>query len=158
MVSIIAAFTKNRVVGKDGALPWHLPEDMKLFKELTSGKTVIMGRKTYDSLPAKFKPLPNRHNIVVSRSLESTSIAGVDVCPSVEAALEKAKSYGKEIFIIGGASIYQQALPYAAKMYLSQVKKEYEGDTYFPEFDVREWEIIETREFADFILKVYRRK
>jgi len=158
MVSIIAAFTKNRVVGKDGALPWHLSEDMKLFKELTINQTVIMGRKTYDSLPAKFKPLPQRHNIVVSRSLKSTSIAGVEVCPSVEAAIEKGKRYGKEIFIIGGASIYAQALPYTTKMYLSHLKKEYEGDTYFPEFDVREWEIIETKEFADFILKVYWRE
>lgn len=155
MVSIIAAFTQNRVVGSNGALPWYLPEDMKLFKELTSGQTVIMGRKTYESLPAKFRPLPNRHNIVISRSLEAK---GIDVCPSIQEGLEKAKSYGTEIFIIGGASIYEQALAYATKMYLSHVKKEYPGDTFFPEYEEAEWEVSETKEFNDFTLKVYRRK
>ena len=139
-----------------GVLPWHLPEDMQLFKKLTTNQTVIMGRKTYDSLPPKFKPLPNRHNIIISRSMEA--VKGIDICHSVGAGIEKAKSYGQEIFIIGGASIYAQALPYAATMYLSHVRKEYDGDTYFPKFEEGNWEIIEIKEFADFTLKIYRRK
>jgi len=133
---LIAAMTKKRVIGKDNKLPWHISEDLKNFKRLTSGNTVIMGRKTFDSIG---KPLPNRHNIVVSRSV--SAIDGVDVCHSFEDAVEKAKSYGKDIFVIGGNSMYGLALPMADKMFISHVKKEYEGDAYFPDWNQDEWEV-----------------
>jgi len=157
-ITIIAALTKDRVIGKDNNLPWHISEDLQNFKKLTSGNTVVMGRKTYESIG---KPLPNRKNIVVSRSV--SSIEGVDVCSSLEDAIEKAKSYGKEIFIIGGASIYEMAIPLADKMYLSYVKVNYKGDTYFPKFDKDVWDVVSERTYnegkdEEFNLVIYKRK
>src|SRR3989338_5242596 len=136
MITIIAALTKNHVIGNENRLIWNIPEDMRNFRKVTSGNVVVMGRKTYDSIG---KPLPNRHNIVISRSQKN--IPGVDVCNTLADAIEKGKSYGKEIFIIGGATIYGQALPLADKMILSWVKREYEGDAFFPEFDEGEWTV-----------------
>lgn len=146
---IIAAMTKDHVIGKDNNLPWHIPEDLKSFKNLTKGNTIIMGRKTYDSIG---RPLPDRQNIVISRSAD---IQGVDVCKSTEDAMEKAREYGKDIFIIGGASIYEQMLPVADKMYLSIVKKEYEGDAYFPRFDESLWKIESKEDRGEFELVTY---
>ena len=156
MTSIIVGMTKNRVIGKNNSLIWHIPEDLKNFKELTLGNTLIMGRKTWESIPEKFRPLPNRNNIVISRN--PSFIEGTEVCSSVGSALEKAKSYGKEIFIIGGSSIYEQFLPLTNKMYISYIKNEYQGDTYFPKFNYDDWEVIETKEFEEFKFVVYERK
>ena len=155
-ITIIAAMTKERIIGRNNSLPWNIPEDMQNFKRLTSGKTVIMGRKTFESIPAKFRPLPNRHNIVISSNMPPQE--GVEVCSSVQEALEKAKSYGKEAFIIGGSSIYQQTLPIATKMYLSLVKKDYQGDSYFPNFNKQEWIVKERQDFQEFELITYVRK
>jgi len=152
-IYIIAAMTKNRVIGKDNKLPWHISEDLKNFKRLTTGNTVIMGRKTFDSIG---KPLPNRHNVVVSRSV--SVIEGVDVCHSFEEAMEKAKSYGKDIFVIGGGSVYALALPIADKMFISHVKKEYDGDTFFPEFNEADWDVESSEDHEEFELVVYVRK
>ncbi|SRR3989338_5701694 len=154
-ITIIAAMTKEMIIGKDNSLPWSIPEDLQNFKKLTSGKTVIMGRKTFESIPQKFRPLPNRHNIVISRNMPLQE--GVDVCASVQEALEKAKSYGQEAFIIGGSSIYEQTLPLADKMHLSLVKKSYQGDSYFPNFNKQEWKIIEKKDFQEFELVTYIR-
>lgn len=148
--------TKEGVIGKDNSLPWKIPEDLQNFKNVTSGKTVIMGRKTFESIPEKYRPLPNRHNIIISRSMSSQE--GIDVCRSVKEALEKAESYGKEVFIIGGSSIYEQTLPSADKMYLSFVKKDYQGDTYFPKFNKEEWTVENKKEFQEFELVTYIRK
>ena len=153
MITIIAALTKNHIIGNENRLIWNIPDDMKNFKKITSGNVVIMGRKTYDSIG---KPLPNRHNIVISRSQKN--IPGVDVCNTLADAIEKGKSYGKEIFIIGGASVYEQALPLADKMMLSWIKKEYEGDAFFPDFDEREWKIENGKTFDGFELVMYQRK
>jgi len=150
---IIAAMTKKRVIGKDNKLPWHISEDLKNFKRLTTGNTIIMGRKTYDSIG---KPLPNRHNIVVSRTV--SSIDGADVCHSFDEAIEKAKSYGKDIFIIGGSSMYTLALPIADKMFISHVKQEVEGDAFFPEYDESDWEVESKEDHEEFELVVYVRK
>ncbi len=158
MINIIVGMTKEKVIGKNNTLPWHIPEDLQNFKKLTDNTTVIMGRKTYQSLPPKFRPLPNRHNVVVSRTLTNIEEIGVDICPSIESALEKAKSYGKKIFFIGGTTIYRQALPFTERMYISYVKKNYEGDTYFPEFDQKDWNIESRQDFEKFELVVYRRK
>ena len=145
--------TKERVIGKKNALPWYIPEDLKNFKRLTTGNTIIMGRKTFDSIG---RPLPNRKNVVISRSMEK--VEGVDVCKSVEEGLQKAESYGKDIFIIGGATIYQQTLPLAEKMYISHVIKDYDGDIYFTEFNKEEWSIESREEFDEFELVVYAKK
>jgi dihydrofolate reductase len=152
-IIIIAAVAKNRVIGKDNKLPWHISEDLKNFKRLTTGNTVLMGRKTFQSIG---KPLPNRHNIVISRSMPATS--GVDVCRSVEEGLQKARSYGRDVFIIGGANLYQEMLPYADMMYISYVKGDYEGDVYFPEFNEEDWAVEGKEDHSEFELIVYVRK
>lgn len=152
-MNIIVAMSRNRVIGKDKKLLWHIPEDLKNFKKLTTGNTVIMGRKTFESIG---KPLPNRQNIVISRSMKPK--AGVDICPTMEKALAKAESYGKEVFVIGGGEIYKQTLPFAHRIYVSYVKETYEGDTFFPPFDEKEWMIIEQQQFKDFEYLVYERE
>ncbi len=137
MISIIAAIGRNRELGKDNQLLWHIPEDMKRFKDLTLGQVVIMGRKTYESLPEKFRPLPDRTNIVITRN-NYWKVAGCYVVNSIEEAIKKAKEFNKEIFIIGGASIYEQGIKYADKLYLTIVNQDFsEADVYFPEYKNR---------------------
>lgn len=130
MVSIIVAKSKNNVIGNKGNLPWHIPEDLKRFKKLTSGKTVIMGRKTYESLPKESKPLPNRVNIILSKDKSYNSNCCM-VFDSLKKALRKAGS-DKEVFVIGGGEIYKEALKYADNVYVTEVDGEFKGDTYFP--------------------------
>jgi len=149
---IIAAMTGRRVIGKDNAMPWHIKEDMQLFKRFTTDNTVIMGRKTYDSLK---RPLKNRNNIVISSSMAESE--GLTVCRTLEEALDVAERYRKENFIIGGARVYEQALPLADEMYLSFVRKDYEGDVFFPAFDEKEWKTREIREYDEFVWKSYVR-
>ena len=142
MISIIVAVSENNVIGKDNKLIWHLPDDMKYFKEKTSGHCVITGRKNYESIPEKFRPLPNRTNIVITRQA-GYSAPGAIVVSSVEEAIEKAKQTGDtEIFIIGGAEIYKQFLRYADKIYLTRIYGSFEGDTFFPEYDQKVWHIV----------------
>ncbi|MSS71639.1 MAG: dihydrofolate reductase [Candidatus Latescibacteria bacterium] len=151
-VILIAAMTRDRVIGKDNRMPWHIPEEFKHFRRLTTGHTLVMGRKTFESVGR----LPKRNTIVVSRSLP-VETKGVDVCRTLDEAIEKARSYGKDILIAGGAEIYRQALPLADKLDLSYVKKDYDGDTYFPEFDEREWEVVREEDHPDFVFVEYRR-
>jgi dihydrofolate reductase len=153
MITIIAAMGKNRVIGKNNQLPWNLPDDLRNFKNFTSGNTVVMGHKTFLSIG---KPLPNRNNVIISALLPPVS--GADICKSFEEGIEKARSYGKEVFISGGASIYAQALPIADKMYLSFVEKDYEGDVFFPEFDMGAWRVVKRTDFPDFELVEFVRK
>jgi len=139
-IVLIAAFAQNRVVGINNTLPWHLPEDLKYFKRTTSGKAIIMGRKTYDSIG---RPLPNRTNIVISRNSDFQA-EGVRVVASLQAAIELAKEVNfindvQEVMIIGGASIYEAALPIADRLYLTHVHAEIEGDAYFPEVNFKQW-------------------
>lgn len=132
IINVIAAMTAhNRVIGLRGGIPWRIPEDMARFKELTTNNTVIMGRKTWESLPANFRPLPKRENIVITRTL-GYEAAGALVVPSFEKAVETA--VGDEVFVIGGATIYEQALPIADRLHLTLVHGEYQGDTFFPPF------------------------
>ncbi len=132
-LSIIAAFAdRNRALGKDNKLPWHIPEDFKHFKDLTSGHVVIMGRKTFESIG---KALPNRLNIIVTRNAKFQA-EGCTVVDSIEKALSLAKekeAHG-EVFVIGGGEIYAQALPFTDRLYLTIIQGEFEGDTFFPEF------------------------
>lgn len=150
---IIVAMTRERVIGLNGKMPWHISDDLKLFKKLTLGNTVIMGRATYDSIG---KPLPKRDNIIVSAKVRE--IMGAVVCPTLESAVEKAENLGRDIFFIGGASIYQQSLPIADAMHISWVKKEYDGDTCFPEFDQAGWQETEKTEYTEFTHILYRKK
>ncbi len=129
MVSIIVAMSKNKVIGKNGRIPWHIPEDLWFFKRKTSGHTVIMGRKTYESIG---KPLPERINIVLSRNKEFRA-AGTIVLPSLQAALERTVTTEEEVFIIGGEEVYKEALESVHRIYISLVEKDYTGDTFFPE-------------------------
>ena len=129
MISLIAAVGKNYELGKDNKLIWHFKKDMEYFKEVTTGKTVVMGRKTYESIG---RPLPNRRNIVItSRMLE-----GVETVKTVDEILDM----HDDIFIIGGASIYEEFIKYADKIYLTLIDKEYDADTYFPTFDENQFE------------------
>lgn len=132
-ISIIAAIGKNRELGKDGKIPWHISEDFKRFKEITSGHPIVMGRKTWESFP--IKPLPNRYNIIITRDTEFKP-EGVAVCNSIEDAIKVAKKErgGEEIFIIGGGQIYQQALPFVDKLYLTVVDSFFDADTFFPDY------------------------
>lgn len=130
-ISIIVAIAKNRTIGHGNKLLWNIPEDMKYFREITRGHAVIMGRKTFESIG---RPLPNRLNIVITRD-ETFSPEGVSVCHSLEDALDLARQNEKdEIFIIGGAQIYKQALSQADRLYITVVQKDFEGDAVFPEY------------------------
>jgi len=139
MISIIVAVANNNVIGKDNTLIWHLPADMKFFKEKTSGHCIITGRKNYESIPEKFRPLPNRTNIVITRQ-KNYEAPGAIVVGSIEEAIEKAKqTTDNEIFIIGGAEIYKQALPYVDKIYFTKIYHEFNGDVFFPKIEPSEW-------------------
>lgn len=133
IVSAVVATALNNAIGKHNQLLWHLPADLKHFKDITSGHTVIMGRKTFDSIG---KPLPRRRNIVVTR--QPIQIEGCEVVNSVEAALALCADE-KEVFIVGGAEIYKLALPFTNRVYLTIVKKEFEADAFFPTLNAEEW-------------------
>lgn len=139
IVSMIVAVAKNNVIGKDNKLLWKLSDDLRRFKRITSGHAVLMGRKTFESLG---KPLPNRTNLVVTRD-ENFAAEGAHVFNQINEALEYARSEGEEeLFIIGGGEIYQMMLPAANKLYLTKVHAQPEGDTFFPEIQDEEWDVI----------------
>ena len=141
LVSLIAAVSANGVIGKDNDLIWTLRDDMAFFKTTTKGHHVIMGRKNWESIPERFRPLPGRPNIVLSRDA-GFSCAGAACMNSLEAALDAAREAGEEeAFIIGGAQIYRLALEMGVvdTMYLTHVEREYEGDTWFPDFALSNW-------------------
>lgn len=142
IVSLIAALTTNRVIGKNNDLPWRLPDDMKYFMQTTSRHTVIMGRKNYDSLPEKFRPLPNRVNIVVTRQ-KDFSAPGCAVVNSLEKGIELAQTANEEeVFNIGGAEMFALGMPFTQRMYLTEIQTELQGDTLFPEIDSSRWKEI----------------
>ena len=135
IISQIAAMAKNRVIGKDNALPWDLPEDLQFFKRMTQKKIMIMGRKTFESLPGH---LPGRFHIVISRSEINAEEADVKFVTTLDQALATAKAmippWNEEVMIIGGAEIYKLAMPVTDRIYLTEIEKDFSGDTYFPEF------------------------
>ena len=135
-VTLIAAIDENGVLGKDNQLIWHIPEDLKRFKRLTTGHSIIMGRKTFESLP---KALPNRHNIVVTRN-QNYSKEDVTVCHSLEAAIGFTKD-DDQPFIIGGGEIYKQAIGLADVIELTRIHSQFEGDVFFPEIDSKKWTV-----------------
>lgn len=142
ILSLLLAADENNVIGKDNQLPWHLPNDLKYFKNQTWAMPILMGRKTFDSIG---KPLQGRKSIVITRSSEWKH-DGVEVVHSVEEAIEKAKGFGvKEIFVIGGAEIFQTAFDQANRIYLTRIHHQFEGDAFFPEVSDKEWNLVQSR-------------
>lgn len=140
-VSMIVAATRNQVIGRDNQMPWHLPEDLRYFKQRTLGKPIIMGRKTWQSLG---RPLPGRLNIVVTRQ-QDAEYAGAEVFSNLEAALQRGREWAvqqgiDEVMLIGGGQLYQQGLPLAQRVYLTRIELELEGDTFFPVLDNQQWQ------------------
>jgi dihydrofolate reductase len=142
VIAIVVAHASNGVIGRDGGLPWHLPGDLKRFKELTSGGTVVMGRRTYESLPDRFRPLPDRRNLVLS-SDPAYVARGAEVFTSLESALD---TCDHDCFVIGGEQTYRQALPLADRVYATQLDAEHAGDVRFPDLPGTEWECVDTSE------------
>lgn len=144
-ISAIAAMSENRVIGHNNQLPWYLPADLKRLKALTTGHPILMGRKTYESIG---RPLPNRTNIVITRN-NTLKAPGCIVVTSMEEAISHAASNQQEnIFIFGGANVYQQCMPYISRIYLTIVHQQFEGDAHFPELDMSEWQEIESIKYA----------
>ncbi len=157
ILSAIAAMSSNRVIGKDGQLPWYLPEDLKFFKEKTSGHMLIMGRKTFESLG---RSLPNRLHVVITRQKNYQPV-GAHVFNSVPEAIAFCQTqtdmWGDEVFVVGGGDIFREMLPMTNKIYLTEIKQAYSGDATFPEFDNTQFREIERRprtepEAYDFVL------
>lgn len=139
MLSIIVAIAKNHAIGKDNQLLWHISEDLKRFKRITAGHKVIMGRNTLLSLPKW--PLPKRTNIVITDDPEET-FEGCEMAHSIEEAAAKCDP-AEECFVMGGASVYRQFMPLADKLYITRVNKDFEGDTFFPEIEEKDWKLVE---------------
>ena len=135
-IALIAAVARNRVIGRNNELIWQLPGDMRHFRETTRGRPVLMGRRTWESLPEKFRPLPGRRNVVISRNPHYAA-TGAELAGSLAEAIEKAGA--GELFVIGGAELYAQALPLAGRLYLTEIAAEFAGDAFFPAFSLDEW-------------------
>lgn len=148
-LSIIVAMGNNRAIGKDNQLLWHLPEDLQYFKRVTMGKPIIMGRKTFESIG---RPLPGRLNIVLTRQTDWQH-EGVKIVHTIEDALQLAQAQSlidgiDEVMVIGGAEIYQAALPQADKLYITQVDADIDGDAFFPEVDMTQWQELSRESFS----------
>lgn len=161
--SIIVAMARNRVIGLDNDMPWHIPQDLKRFKSLTMGKPVIMGRKTFESIFRRLgRPLPGRMNIVVSRNT-TAQVPGYMLCGTLASALEVARAEARakgldEVFVIGGAQIYVLALPEADRIYLTEIDAVPGGDAFFPEIDLRIWHIATSEVHEGFAFRNLVRK
>jgi dihydrofolate reductase len=143
VLSIIVAASSNNVIGKDNKLPWHLPEDLKYFKNTTWAMPVVMGRKTYESIG---KPLPGRTNIVITRN-KDLKIEGVEAVQSLNEAMEIAGRHDvKEVFIIGGAEIFNTFLPLVSRIYLTRIHREMDGDVFFPVFNKTNWQLVKNKD------------
>ncbi|MCO5144035.1 MAG: dihydrofolate reductase [Oligoflexia bacterium] len=158
-VSLVVAMSENRVIGIENRLPWNIPEDLKRFKQITSGHPIIMGRKTYESIG---RLLPNRTNIIISRN-KDYRVQNAIICHSLSEAIEWAqKSPGSdEIFVIGGGEIFKQAIPLSNKIYLTKVLWAFEGDAYFPEFDEENFDTKSEEKLSDSppsVLQILSRK
>lgn len=148
-LNLIVAFSENRAIGKDNDLLWYLPEDLKRFKTLTINKPIIMGRKTFESLPHK---LPNRKHIVITRDINyKLDDEDIIITNSLNKAINTdIVKQSEESFIIGGGEIYKQSIDLVDNMYITVVKGEYEGDTFFPEYNLSDWEVVESQYFNEY--------
>lgn len=162
MINIIVATSTNLVIGKDNNIPWNLPTDMKHFKDVTTGHKVIMGRKCWESIPEKFRPLPKRKNYVLTRNTDYIA-KGATVVHDFGSIIERYKSSDEELFVIGGSDLYEEALQYADKLFLTQIYSNVDGDTYLKGLSIKEWEIIDGSKILEenglkFRLEVYVKK
>ena len=161
MISFIVAMDKNRLIGKNNQLPWHLPEDLKFFKRVTMGHPIVMGRKTHESIG---RILPGRENIVITRQ-QDYKCKGCTMFYSIDAFVNYCKEQNDEIFVIGGAEIFKDTFPYADRLYITFINEEFEGDTYFPNFNVEEWNLVSIEKGIkdemnpyDYEFRIYDRK
>ena len=155
MIAIIVAMDIDNLIGKNNTLPWYYPDDLAYFKKITTGKTVLMGRKTFESIISRNKkPLPNRKNIVLTSNLQF-QYSGVEVIHDGNAYLKQTK---EDVFVIGGKQVYELALPYAEQLYITRINKKYEGDTYFPLFQLEQFQLIQKEEQGDLCFCIYQRK
>lgn len=138
MISLIVAMDENRLIGKDNQLPWHLPQDLAYFKRMTMNHKIVMGRKTYESIG---RPLPGRENIILTRN-RSYKMDGCKVLHSIEEILELSKNTDENIFVIGGAEIFKEILPYSDRLYMTHIHHNFEGDTFFPQLKDTDWETV----------------
>jgi dihydrofolate reductase len=139
-ISLVAAVARNGVIGRDGTVPWRLAEDMQRFRELTTGHPVVMGRRTWESLPDRFRPLPGRRNVVVTRTAEWRG-EGAERAGSLEEAIDLVEG-AERVFVIGGAELYASALPLADELVLTEIDADVDGDTFFPAFERGDFEEI----------------
>ena len=153
IISLIAAMSKNRVIGLNNAMPWHIPEELKYFKATTMGKPMIMGRKTFDAIGRRV--LPGRKTIVLTRDKDLQG-DNFTVAHCVADALQEAGNVS-EVMIIGGAGVYKEFLPLAQRLYISIINEEYTGDAFFPEFDLNTWHIVSQQVHRDFITQIYEK-
>lgn len=154
---LIAAVAKNNVIGKSNSLPWYVPEDLKHFKEVTTGHTVLMGRKTFESIIARLhKPLPNRKNVVITKRAEYNVPEGVELYHSIDEALNKHND--EPIYIIGGATLYAQTIEKADVLLITEIHKKYEGDVFFPDIDKTVWQETERKNHGEYSFVTYERK
>ena len=164
-ISMIAAMSSNRVIGKNNDIPWHLPDDFSYFKETTREHVVLMGRKNFESLPDKFRPLPHRTNVIITRKRKYTADRAI-VVHSLADGLDLARQKGEEeVFIIGGGEIYNLGLEVADKIYLTEINAQIDGEVYFPEFDKTTWQETsrkhhpaDNRHKFDFDFVIYQKK
>ncbi len=155
-LSLIAAISRNSCIGKDGVLPWHIPDDLRRFRDLTTEKVVLMGRKTWESLPEKFRPLPNRLNIVITRQETYELPVGVERYTTIQEAL--AAHQGEEVVSIGGAEIYQQTIALADTLYITHVHTFIpDGTAFFPRIDTEKWREVERDDRESYSFVTYRR-
>lgn len=155
MIALVAAVSENNCIGKSGTLPWYIPEDLKRFKQITTGHTVLMGRKTWESIPEKFRPLPNRKNIVITRNLVYPVPEGVVLYHSVEEALQNEQG---DIMVIGGAEIYAQSIAHADTLYITHIQTFIkDGTAFFPTIDRTIWKEVERDEHELFSFVTYKK-
>lgn len=154
MITIIVATDRNGLIGNGDKLPWHIPADLKFYKEMTIGKTILMGRKTFEGLPGV---LPNRKTIVVTRE-KGYSKPGIEVVNDAQIVFEQFKNSTDELMVSGGAEIYKQAYDYADKMLISRIDNEFDGDKYLPNFDLDKFELVDKIQKEGFVVEEYRRK
>ena len=157
MFSIVVAVGKNNEIGCDNKLMWNIPEDLKNFKEITTGKKIVMGRKTFESIGSK---LPNRENIIVSRNLDSeyAKEKGITVYNNIEDVIEKYGEIAEEVFVLGGSQIYRELLPFCNKLYISYIDYEnVNADAYFPDFDEKNWTKIEEKNYENWKFVIYKK-
>ncbi len=155
MVTLVAAVARNGCIGRDGGLPWRIPEDLQRYRRITMGKVVVMGRKTWESIPAKFRPLPGRTNVVVSHQADYPLPDGVERAASLEAAL--AAHASDDVIVNGGGEIYARAMPCADALDITHVDRDVDGDTFFPTIDPAVWRVTWREDHDGFAFVTYRR-